>query len=170
MLYVQFKAIPGYRTSRKTNEAVTCWFYFVFQMVFRQNALCDDRRTPVSFVTKWGSRISRERLDLESPNSTNTSTPTCWTTAPDLTSLAASGLQLFDVLKKRSKIPSPTASGLISGERFERRARKFTHLSGTVSSTKLPGMGSLAVSSRLQNLIKYCTKVRKNGCGRHRGA
>ena len=39
-----------------------------------------------SFVTKRGSRISRERFDLESPVGS--------TTAPDMTSLAASGWQL----------------------------------------------------------------------------
>ena len=30
-------------------------------------------------------------------------------------------------------------------------------------SHNLPDMTSLAVSSRLQNVIKYCTKVRKTG-------
>ena len=57
--------------------------------VFRQNgfrrfAISDDWRTPASwsslsqssFVTKLGSRITREPQELESSNSTRTSTPT----------------------------------------------------------------------------------------------
>ena len=38
-----------------------------------------------------------------------------------------------------------------------------TWLSWTISSTNLPDMTSLAASRRLQNAIKYCTKVRKTG-------
>ena len=54
-------------------------------------------------------------------------------------------------------------SGRISEERFKRRSRKFTPLSGTDSLTNMPDMTSLATSGLLQNAIKYFTKVRKTG-------
>ena len=44
--------------------------------------------------TKRGSRISRERFDIESPNFTGTFIPTCSTSPPDMTSLASSGRKL----------------------------------------------------------------------------
>ena len=40
---------------------------------------------------------------------------------------------------------------------------KFSPLIGTVSTTNLPDMTSLAASGRQQNAIKYCRKVRKMG-------
>ena len=60
-------------------------------------------------------------------------------------------------------MPPPTASGGISQERFRRGSRTFAGLSGTIGSQNLPNMTSLAASGRLQNAVKYCTKVRKTG-------
>ena len=40
---------------------------------------------------------------------------------------------------------------------------KFYALSATVNLTNLPDMTSLAASGRLQNAIKYCTKVPYTG-------
>ena len=65
--------------------------------------------------------------------------------------------------KKRLKMPHPTASGQISGERFKRVSRNFANLSGTASRRNLSDMTSLAVSDRVQNAIKYYTKLRKTG-------
>ena len=45
-------------------------------------------------ITKWYSLIPRKPFDLESPNSTRTSTPTCSTSAPDMTSPVVSGPNL----------------------------------------------------------------------------
>ena len=53
------------------------------------------------------------------------------------------------------------ASGRISGERFNREQQNFTYLSGTIGPTNLPYMTSLAAYGRLQNAVKYCTKVCK---------
>ena len=60
-------------------------------------------------------------------------------------------------------MPPPIASGRIYGERFKRGSRNFTNLSGTDSLTNLLDTSLLAASGRLQNAIKYCTKVRKTG-------
>ena len=46
-----------------------------------------------SFVTKWGSLISRERIDLESPNFTWAFAPVGSITTPDLTSMTTSSWQ-----------------------------------------------------------------------------
>ena len=62
--------------------------------------LCDNRRTPASswssFVTKWGSRIFQEPFQLESPNFTGTSLPTCPSFSLDMWSLTTSGRKLPD--------------------------------------------------------------------------
>ena len=56
---------------------------------------CHRVRRPSSlFVTKWGSRISRERCDLASPYFTRTFISIVSTTIPDMTSLYASGQKL----------------------------------------------------------------------------
>ena len=47
-----------------------------------------------SFVANWGSRISRERFDLDSPHFTRTFKMDGSTITPDMTSLATSGWQL----------------------------------------------------------------------------
>ena len=66
--------------------------------VYRQNAVllnCHKVRRSASslslFVTNGGSRIYRERFDLESPNFTGTFKPVVSTTRPDMTSLTTSG-------------------------------------------------------------------------------
>ena len=82
---------------------------------------------------------------------------------PDMTTLATSGWQLSECLKKRSKMPPQTALGGISRERFKRGSRNLTRLSRTTAPINLPQMTSLAVFGRLKNAIKYCTKVRKTG-------
>ena len=57
----------------------------------------------------------------------------------------------------------PMALGGISGQRFKQGAGNFMGLLMTIAPTNLPDMTSLAVSGRLQNVIKYGTKVRKTG-------
>ena len=51
------------------------------------DALCEIRRMPVSssFVTKWGSRMLRERFDLASPNFRGTFIPTGTIATSDMT-------------------------------------------------------------------------------------
>ena len=90
-----------------------------------------------SSVTKWGSRKSRERFDPESPNRTGR---VYNRTGYDITGYFR--LAVIEV-QKRSKKPSPTASGGISMERFERGSRIFTGVSCTISPTNLPDMTSL---------------------------
>ena len=126
--------------------------------------LVDDRCTPASsFVTKWASRISPERLDLASPNFTRTSTPVRSITTPDMTSLTTSSWQLSK-FKKRSKMSSQTASCEIPRERFKRGSPNFTRLSGTTGPTNLSDMIPLAASGWRQNAIKYCTTVVRKTC------
>ena len=116
------------------------------------------RRRGTSFVPKWGSRISREKFDLESPNFTRTFTQVGSNTTPDITSLTTSG-RLSSKFKNPSKMPHQPASGGISRERFKRGSPIFTWLSGTTDPTNLLDMTSLIAYGRLQNAIKYCTKV-----------
>ena len=56
-----------------------------------------------------------------------------------------------------------TASGGISREQFKPSSLNFTGIVRTTGPTNMPDMTSLAVSSRLQNAIKYGTKVRETG-------
>ena len=83
------------------------WYIWYISYGFSHRA-----RRPVSssssFVTKWGSRISRKRFDLEWPIFTLTFTPVGFTT-PDITSLYASGRKL-STFEKGSKMIHPTAS------------------------------------------------------------
>ena len=60
-------------------------------------------------------------------------------------------------------MPLPTASGRISGEQYKRGSGNFIRLSEIASLINLSDTMSLAASGRLQNAIKYCTKVRKMG-------
>ena len=57
----------------------------------------------------------------------------------------------------------PTALGRISREQFKRALRNFKDSSETISLTNAPDTTSPAASIRLQNALKYCTKVRKTG-------
>ena len=59
--------------------------------------------------TNWGSRISRERFDLESPKFTWTFTPVGSTTTLDMTSKRTSGRKLL-TFEKWLKMTPPTAS------------------------------------------------------------
>ena len=63
------------------------------------------------------------------------------------------------ITKKPSTMPPQMASVGISQERFKRGSPNFTRLLGTTGSINLPDMTSLVASGRLQNAIKYCTKV-----------
>ena len=49
--------------------------------------------------------------------------------------------------------------GGFSRERFMRGLGNLTDLLGTIGLANLPDMASLFASGRLQNAIKYCTKV-----------
>ena len=71
-------------------------------------------------------------------------------------------------VEKQSKIPPTTASRGISQERFKLRSWNLTCLSKTNGPINLPDRTSLAASGRLQNVIIYCTKVRKTGPGEQR--
>ena len=107
----------------------------------------------------WGSRIFRERFDLESQNFTRAfipAGPTYHHTGYDVANYFRPNI----ILRKSSKMPPPTASGGISRERFKRGSRNFTAFSGTIGPTSIPDMTSLALSGRLQNVFKYCTKSR----------
>ena len=55
-----------------------------------------------SSVTKWGSHITRERFDLESPNFIGTSTVTLSISIPDMTSLSTSGRKLYPLIPRIS--------------------------------------------------------------------
>ena len=63
-----------------------------------------------SSVTKWSSRMSRERFDLELPNFTLTSMPVGSTTRLDMASLATSGQNLSTVAKWQKMIHSFSSS------------------------------------------------------------
>ena len=78
-----------------------------------------------------------------------------------MTSLATAGQKLLR--KKLSKMLPPTASGQISREGVMRGPLNFANLSGTIIPIHLPYITSLAASVQLQNVIKYCTEVRKTG-------
>ena len=71
-------------------------------------------------------------------------------------------LALIEVQKTVENAAS-NGFGAISQERFKRGSRNLTRVSRTIGPTKLPDMTSLAVSGRLQNVIKYGTVVRKTG-------
>ena len=60
------------------------------------------------FITKWGSRISRERFDLESPKFTRTFIPVGSTTTPDMTSPCTSRRKL-STFANGPKMTPPTA-------------------------------------------------------------
>ena len=78
-------------------------------------------------------------------------------------SLATSGWQLSKFFFKRLKMPPLTPFGGIFQEWFKQGSRNFTHMLWTIGPTNMPHMTSLALSGRLQNAIKYRTKVRKTG-------
>ena len=63
--------------------------------------------------------------------------------------------------QKRSKMPPATTSVGISRERFKQGSRNLSNLSGSTGCANVLDMTSVAVSGRLRNAVKYCTKVRK---------
>ena len=111
-----------------------------------------------SSITNWASRIILERFDLESPNSIRASVPVqSHHTGYDVTSYFRSDV----VANQTAKMPPPISSGQISQELFKRGSQNFTYLLGTNSFANLLDMTSIAASGRLQNAIKYSTKMRK---------
>ena len=58
----------------------------------------------LSFVTKWGSHISRERFDLEQPNFTRTFKHVGSTTTPDKTSLYTSSRKLQRKNRRKGRL------------------------------------------------------------------
>ena len=81
---------------------------------------------------------------------------------PDMTSLATLSWQLWSLKKlSKSHLRRLQIEFWIFQERFEQGSRHFAGLSWTIGPTNLPDMTLPAVSNRLQNAIKYCTKVHK---------
>ena len=111
------------------------------------------------------NRIIRPPFNLESPKLAGTSRPTRSKSITDMTLPAVSDRHLSK-FEKRPKMPHPTALGRISPEGVKRGSRNFMHLSGTASHRNQPDMPSLDSSSRIQNAIKYCTKMLKMGTTR----
>ena len=111
------------------------------------SALC-----PQTFVVRpsQSERIVYLTPGLWSPSLTWISVSVWSTTIPDLTSLAASGRKLSRK-KCRKKLPSPTALGQISSERFIRVSRNLTALSGTLNLTSMPDMTRLSVAIGCKN-------------------
>ena len=63
--------------------------------------------------------------------------------------------------QKRPKMPFPTALGRIYRQQFQASLTKFCSCIRDDRFTNTPDMASLAASSRLQNAIECCIKVRK---------
>ena len=105
-----------------------------------------------SFITKWGTRISQQRFDLESPKFyTNLHTGRVYNhTRYDITIY----FRLEVIAKKQAQMPPQMASGESSRERFKRRSRNFTCLSATTGPTNWPDITLLVASGGLQNAIK----------------
>ena len=100
--------------------------------------LCDDRRRRVRRRRSsriWGSCISWERFDLESPNFYRNldNCRVCIHVGYDITNDFRSEVILK---KKPSKVPTP-ASGVIYRERFRWWPRNLTGLSRTIGPIKL---------------------------------
>ena len=110
-------------------------------------------------VTKWGSRISRERFDLGSPNFTGSSIPINSTAKSEITLVTISGLKLSQ--KKTAENATSHDFESNFSRTIQRGLPNFTRLSGTIGLTNVTDMTPLAASGRLQNAIKYSTKVRK---------
>ena len=58
-------------------------------------------------------------------------------------------------------MPSISALGRISVEKFKWGPQNFTTLSGTIGHKNVPDMTSPAASGQLQNVIEYCITVHK---------
>ena len=102
-----------------------------------------------SFVTKWGSRISREHLHLESPNFTRIFTPVGSTyshTWYDVTIY----FQSIDVRKTAENDAS---------DGFNLDSQKMTHTSTPTSWTAIPDMTSLTNSGWKLSKFKKRSKM-----------
>ena len=108
------------------------------------------RRSSLS-VTNWAARIYRERLDLESRNFTRRSIPTL-----DTTSLTASGRKL-----SRKKNPRKCRLWRLRMEFLVNNLNEVYELSNTYHKTVRYNIPIAAAYGQLQNVIQYCTKVRK---------
>ena len=89
-------------------------------------------------ITKWATRISRERFELESHDFTGTSLSVYSIAALSMTSLTSSSRML--PRKKPSKMPLPTASGGISREMFKGWSPNYIHLSKVTGLINLPSI------------------------------
>ena len=118
--------------------------------VFRQNAIRRFASLPQGTVGRRSSQseaavLSRERFDLETQNSTETSLPVVSRTTPDTTSLAASGQKLA-TFETRRKMAYPTTS---------------TYIITKYDTCIHTGCVTNCFRSAAKKQIKYCTKVRK---------
>ena len=85
------------RYSTVVNSSHSCYLFTAFcpnitESIGRRLSLSSSSITMTASLC--GSRISRELLDLESPNFTRASIPTYSTSTPDMTSLTTSGRKL----------------------------------------------------------------------------
>ena len=110
---------------------------------------------------KWGSHISLERIDLESLNFTRTSIPTCSRATPDMTPLTTSCLKL--TWKTIANVTSDDFRWNFSRTVWARSPKFYMFIGAQSALTNLPDMTSPAISGRLQDAIKYCTKVHRTG-------
>ena len=77
------------------------------------------RRLRRSSITKWGSLISQERFDLESPDFTGPSVPTYSTATPIMESSAASGRHISKFVKTAENVAAYDGFGsYFSGAAF----------------------------------------------------
>ena len=71
---------------------------------------CDDRRVPVLFVTKWDSRISRERFNIELTNFEITFTLVPSIKTLEMTSLSTSSRKLSTFEERPTMTPSMSST------------------------------------------------------------
>ena len=77
-----------------------------------RSALRDDLHPPASsfvVITKWAARTSGKQFDIESPNFTGTSAPTCSTAASDMTPPA---ILLVGIYQSSNMTESAVGNGL----------------------------------------------------------
>ena len=131
-------------------------------MIFRQNAImrfalmwwlayAGDVCRRCSFITKWGSLISRDWFDLESPNFAWTFIPVGSTTTPDMTLRS----EIIDVQKNGRKC----SLWRLWVEFLENLLSEDHEILRAFVDNRL----DTAVSGLLQNASKYCTKMRQSG-------
>ena len=104
---IQLKRVTSKTQTSTENQMSFYLFIYLFWHRVRRPAL--SLSSSLSFITKWGSRISRERFDLELPNFTGSFMSVGSTTTRDMTSLCTSGRKLW-TFEKGPKMTPPTAS------------------------------------------------------------